>query len=136
MPKPTTRHYGASRSAGADDATRIARLVLKHQVPERGVSPSADRMLDTVEQVIKGQGGIGYEVNKIADWIQRFPLRAVAARVEPGWENRADRTEVAEAVLMRGWSSHRTAIEYGTTAETVDVIVAAYRMDIKRGRTR
>lgn len=131
---PTTRHYGASQPTGQGDADKIADLALWHQLPERGQAASTDRMLDTVQAIINRQA-TGYEFNKVRDWIRRFPLRTVAAKVESGWELHSDtyKEAVALGVLMEGKTSARVAIEYGTTAETVDVIVRAYRMKTRRG---
>jgi hypothetical protein len=131
---PTTRHYSASRSTGQADADLLAALVLTRQLPERGTAPSTDRMLDTVNAVINGDGATGYEFNKVRDWVRRCALRAVAARIEPGWENHTAtwKQAVAEGVLMHGHSPARVAVQYGTTAETVDAVVKAYQLQLKR----
>jgi hypothetical protein len=130
---PTTRHYNASSATGPTQADEMAKLALWHQLPERGHADSTDRMLDTVQAIIDG-AGTGYEFNKVRDWVKRFPLRAVAAKVENGWETwePARLEEIALAVLMNGWSTHRTAVHYGTTAETVDAVLKAYRLQLKR----
>lgn len=128
-----TRHYDASTRPTAEQVSRVRALAAQHQLPERGATASADRMLTTLGDVLDGDG-TGYDANKLTDWMRRMPLRTVAAKVDPGWENHTATylTAVAEAVLMHGWTPARTGIEYGTTTETVDAIVADYRMKIRR----
>jgi hypothetical protein len=131
----TTRHYGASRQPSAGDRERLRRLRDRHQLPERGTSASSDRMLDSVEQIVTAGTGMRYEVNKLADWMARQPLRTEAARIEDwaGWApDLLD--EIADDVLMRGHSPERSAIRHSTTPQTVGDIVAEARGALRRSR--
>jgi hypothetical protein len=127
-----TRHYDIDAAPTLDQVRRAKATAAARQLPGRGTNPSTDRMLDAVDDACAGQG-TGYSADKIYDWMRRLPLRAVAALVEP-W--RTWRPEllvaVAESVLMHGHSSARTAVEYGTTPETVDAIVADYRRTLRQ----
>src|SRR5215467_14246811 len=130
----TTRHYGVSRQTGSSEARELAELIAWHQVPERGQANSTDRMLDTVQAIINGTAS-GYDFNKARDWIRRFPLRSTVAKINPEWPEWEATLleEIAESVLMHGWTEHRTAVFWGTTPETVSAIVAAHKMRLKRG---
>lgn len=128
-----TRHYDIDARPTDDQVRRVRSLAADRQLPERGGAASIGRMLDSIEAVCQG-GGTAYEANKLYDWMRRFPRRAAAAKVDP-WQDwdPARLEEIAEVVLMRGRTPHRAAIEYGTTTETVDAIVAAYKMRLMRG---
>jgi hypothetical protein len=128
-------HHGASQAAGSDAATRLARLVSKHALPERAGAPdSTKRMLDAVAALLSGIGS-NYDAAKVVTWVRRFPLRS-AEQPADGWQDLpdAERTAIAEAVLMHGGHPAVVANAYATTHATVLAIVDQYRTRIHRSK--
>jgi hypothetical protein len=127
-----TRHYDIDAKPTLDQVRRAKATAAARQLPERGANPSTDRMLDAVDEACAGEG-TAYSADKIYDWMRRLPLRTVAAQVQPWQTWRPELlVAIAESVLMHGRSSARTAIEYSTTPETVDAIVADYRRTLRQ----
>jgi hypothetical protein len=134
-PVSTTRHYGASSHPSAGDRERLARLRDRHQLPERGQNASSDRMLDSIEQIVTAGTGMRYEVNKLADWMARLPVRAEAAKIEDWQAWPPDLLdEIADDVLLRGYTPERTALRHSTTPQTAGDIAAEARRAHRRNR--
>jgi len=128
-----TRHYGASATPTSQQRETLKRLREERQLPGYGTVLSVNTMLDILHAIERGEG-TGFEADKLIQWCQRFPLATEAAKVQP-WQDWAPETveAIAESVLMLGRTEARTAIEYGTTPQTVTAIVADYRLRIRRG---
>jgi hypothetical protein len=112
----------------------------RRALPKTLTSTSAV-LLERVDALICGEAGIGYEVNKLLDWLERFPLATEEnrrlARLElwQTWPS-GKVNDIADAVMLGGYSPARVAVEHGTTRETVEDIVYTRREAIRRTRER
>lgn len=131
----TTRHYGASEPPRQEDRDLLNRLRHLHQLPAAGTSPSSDRFIADIERIVTTGEGLRYEVNKLTEWLTRLPLARNMEKIDPDWPywNPGRLRNIADRVLIDGWSPARAAIVAGTTRQTVEEIVAVERAAIKRG---
>jgi len=128
-----TRHYDASQAPTDEQRARLRALRDERQLPGYGTVLSVNTMLDILHAITERGEGSGFEADKLAQWCRRFPLTTDAAKVQPYQDWPPETLEaIAESVLMHGHTEYRTAIEYGTTPETVTEIVAAYRLRVRR----
>lgn len=137
---PRTRHTGSSAAWTAAQREQLTRERDRRAIPEQLTSSSAV-LLERVNAICAGGPGIAYEVNKLLDWLERFPLataeerRLAALQLWQTWPSTRV-NDIADAVMMHGRGAAGVAVQYGTTRETVEDIVATRREAIRRTRER
>lgn len=135
-----TRHKDSSAPVTAAQREELRRERARRALPQT-LSSSSFALLERVDALICGEAGIGYEVNKLLDWLERYPLaveedrRQEALELWQTWPS-ARVSDIADAVMMHGRGAGGVAVQYGTTRETVEDIVATRREAIRRTRER
>jgi hypothetical protein len=123
-----------------DQRAQLRKLRAERAMPAQ-LTTSSLVMLERVEAIIAGGPGIGYEVNKLLDWLERMPyadaeeLRQAALELWQTWPS-SRVSDIADAVMVHGRGAGGVAVQYGTTRETVEDIVATRREAIRRTRER
>jgi len=131
---PRTVHEQASAPPSQQDRSRLAVIRSVRALPGYGVTPSTDDMLAAVDRIVSTGDGLKFEVDKLAQWMETFPLRSETEAVADwrGWPAVTVRA-IAGYVMVSGLREVDVAGAYGTTPETVKDIVREARTAIRRG---